>query len=447
MQARWSPSFRFTEFQLLVAPGLLTIVGLLTIFLAPRRSLDWSWSDIWVSLAYVGIVAGISLTFGLRGFRGDQTLLPLTATLAALGLLMVQRLMPDLARRDPGYAGLAAKQLIYLGLGLAILWGTVVVVRPLPWLRRYKYTWLLLTLALLGVTMVFGTEINGARLWLQIGPFQAQPSEIVKITLVVFMAGYLEDKRDLLGSSWKIGFLRLPPVPYLLPMGLMWAASLMVLVVQNDLGSALLFFGIFLTMLYVASGRIVYVSVGLLSFAFACWGAYRRFDRIGIRVQNWLDPWQDPLASGYQQVQSDYALASGGLLGTGLGMGRPAAIPEVQTDFVFSAIGEELGLLGALAVLALYFLLVMRGFAIALRARDGFARLVAVGLTTILGLQTIIIVGGVIRLIPLTGITLPFVSYGGSSLLTNFLIVGLLLNISGQGARHRVAKRGIVHER
>jgi len=344
---------------------------------------------------------------------------------------MIQRLHPALAARDPVYANLAQKQLIYLGVGLATLWGTVIIFRRLDWLRRYKYTWLLLSLALLAVTMVFGQEINGAKLWLTIGPVQVQPSEIVKVTLVTFMAGYLDDKRELLGSSWRLGFVRLPPIPYLIPMALMWIASLAVLVVQNDLGAALLFFGIFLTMLYVASGRAVYVIIGLASFSAACWGAYQLFDRIGIRVQNWLDPWQDPLDTGYQQVQSDFALATGGLIGVGLGKGQSYYIPEVQTDFVFSALGEELGLLGTLGVLALYLLLVMRGFAIGLRAQDGFARLVAIGLSSIIALQTIIIVGGVLRLIPLTGITLPFISYGGSSLLTNFLIVGLLLHISG----------------
>lgn len=425
------PRLRFTEIQLLVAPSLMAVVGLLTIFLVPKADVEWRWGDIWVSLAYVGVVYAISLSFGLFGFRGDQVLLPLTVTLAGLGLLMIQRLHPSLAARDPAYVGLAQRHLIYLTAGFAVLWGTVLVFRRFDWLRRYKYTWLLVSLALLGITFVFGEEISGAKLWIRVGPFQAQPSEIAKVALVTFLAAYLEDKRDLVGSSWRLGLLRLPPVPYLLPMGLMAAASLCILVVQNDLGSALLFFGVFLAMLYVASGRIVYVTLGLIAFAGACWVSYRLFNRIGIRVQNWLDPWQDPVFGGYQQIQSDYALASGGLLGVGLGKGQPANIPAVQTDFVFSALGEELGLLGTLGVLTLYLMLVMRGFAVALRVDDGFARLVAVGLSSILGLQTLIIVGGVVRLIPLTGITLPFVSYGGSSLLTNFLIVGLLLHISG----------------
>ena len=428
------PTLRLTEFQLLVAPALMVVVGLLTIFLAPRDAVDWRWSDIWVSLAFAGIVAAMSLSFGLLGFRGDQVLLPVTAALAGVGLLMIQRLHPDLAAVDDVYANLAFKQLVFLAAGLAVLWGTVAVLGNLNLLRRWKYTYLLLSLALLAATFVFGQEINGARLWIDLGPVQVQPSELVKVTLVVFLAAYLDEKRDLIGSgvTWKVGPLRLPPIPTLLPMGLMWSSSLVVLVVQNDLGSALLLFGIFLGMLYIASGQALYVVAGLASFAAATWAAYAAFDRIGIRVQNWLDPWRDPLDTGYQQVQADYALATGGLFGTGLGLGRPWSIPEVHTDFVFAALGEELGLLGAVGILALYLILVMRGYAIALSAADGFARLLAAGLTTALGLQVVIIVGGVVRLLPLTGITLPFVSYGGSSLLTNFLIVGLLLRVSAR---------------
>ncbi len=427
---RQRPIVRFTELQLLVAPSLLMIVGLLTIFLAPRGSSEWTWSDITISLVYIGVMFAISLSFGLFGIRGDETLLPMTMALAGMGLLMIQRLQPDLEALDAGYAGIARRQLIYLGLGLALMWGTVIFFRHLCVLRRYKYTALVLSLTMLAATVIFGTEIYGAKLWISIGPFQAQPSEIAKVGMVIFLAAYLEDKRDLIGWSWRLGPLSLPPIPYLLPMVIMWAACLMILVLQNDLGTALLFFGIFVVMLYVASGRLVYVTSALLSFAAGCWYAYGAFGRIGIRVQNWLDPWQDPLDSGLQQVQSDYALATGGVFGSGLGMGQPWRIPVVATDFVFSAIGEELGLLGTLGILALTFVLVMRGYYIALRITDGYARLIAVGLTTILALQTMIIVGGVIRLIPLTGITLPFISYGGSSLLTNFIIVGLLIHLS-----------------
>ena len=429
----YRPTWRMTEFQLLIPPGLLAIVGLLTIFLVPKGLVAWTWGDIWVSLAFAGLALGINLSFGIRGFRGDQVLLPLTATLAVIGLLMIQRLHPDLARIDDGYALLAQRQLLYLAAGTAIMWLIVMLAGPthlMSLLQRYKYTWLLLSLALQAATFFFGTEINGARLWITVGPVQIQPSEIVKVTLAVFLAGYLAEKRELIGSSWRIGRVSLPPLPYLVPMGVMWAACLLTLVALNDLGSALLFFGIFLTMLYVASGRAFYIVAGLASFAVACWLAYLAFARILIRVQNWIDPWQDPNDSGYQPIQSDFALASGGVFGSGFGQGRPTFIPEVQTDFIFSAIGEELGLLGSLAVLALFFLIVMRGFAIALRAQDEFVRLLAVGLAATIGIQTVIIVGGVTRMIPLTGITVPFISYGGSSLLTNFAIVGLLLHMS-----------------
>src|SRR5665811_1251199 len=301
----------------------------------------------------------VSITLGLRGFHGDQTILPLTTMIALIGMLMIQRLHPDLAANEPGFATLAQRHLLYLGAGLLIMWLT-----------------------------------------------------------------------DLLKSSWRVGGLKLPPIPYLVPMGVMWAMSLLTLVVLNDLGSALLFFGIFVSMLYVATGGFVYVVVGLGSFAAACYGAWFAFDRIAIRVQNWLNPWTDPLASGFQPVQSDYALASGGVFGVGFGYGSPTLIPEVQTDYIFSAIGEELGLLGALAVIALYLLFVLRGFTIAMRARDGYVQLLAAGLSSIIGIQTVIILGGVTRVIPLTGITLPLISYGGSALLTNFALAGVLLYIS-----------------
>lgn len=428
------PGLRLTELRLLVAPSLMAVVGLLTILLVPRGVADWTWSEIVVSLAYVSLVVTISLGFSALGFRGDQQVFPLVTMLCGLGLISIQRLQPDLTAMNPAYGGLAQRQVLYLGLGLVLMWSTVLLVR-LDWLRRYKYTWLLLTLGLLVVTFIFGQEINGARLWLAIGPLQAQPSELVKLTLVTFVAGYLADRREALEAGWRLGPLNLPPVPYLLPLVLVWVGSLAVLVVQNDLGSALLFFGIFVVMLYVATGRVGYVITGLAAFAAGSWLAYQFFGRIDVRVQNWLDPWQDPLQWGYQQVQSEFALASGGLFGVGLGRGEPYYIPEVQTDFVFSALAEELGLVGVLGILACYLLLVTRCFAIGLRADDDFRRLVAIGLGASLGLQTLIIVGGVVRLIPLTGLTLPFVSYGGSSLITNCLAIGILLRVSHESGR------------
>lgn len=435
MATRYRPTLRLTEFRLLLPPALLAIVGLLMIFLVPTGRVEWSWSDIGVSLAFAAAVLGMSLTFGVRGFRGDQVILPLVATLAIIGILMIQRLHPDLTALDAGYATLAQRQLLFLVIGLAVLWLTVMLAGPLnvmDWLRRYKYTWLVVSLALQAATFVIGTGPpgSGAKLWIAAGPIQIQPSEIVKITLVIFLAGYLDDKRELLGSSWRLGRVSLPPIPYLAPMGLMWLASLLTLVILNDLGSALMFFAVFLTMLYLASGRPIYVAIGVLTFAIACFGAWRAFSRVEIRVQNWLDPWQDPFVAGYQPIQSDFALASGGILGTGFAQGSPWYIPAVETDYIFSAIGEELGLLGTLALLMMYFLLTVRGFTVAMRVQDGFAQLLAAGLTSIIAFQTIIIVGGVIRIIPLTGITLPFISYGGSSLLSNFAVVGLLLHIS-----------------
>lgn len=427
--------FRFTEFQLLVVPSLLAVVGLLTIFLARTGEVSWTWSDIWVSLAYVAMLFGMTIWFSLSGFRGDQVLFPIVATLAGIGLLVIQRLHPVLVERDPNLANLAQRQVMFLAIGLILLWAMMTFVRRLDWLRRYKYSWAVLGLGLMVATMIFGQEIYGARLWLNLGFVTVQPGELVKVLLVVFLAGYLDDHRDLITSTYDIGPLRLPPIPYLLPMILMWLFSLMVVVLQNDLGTALLFFGVFLTMLYVATNRLLYVVVGLTSFAGAVYVAYQMFDRIAIRVQNWINPWSDPLNAGFQQIQSEYAMAAGKLFGTGLGYGYPQYIPVVETDYIFSAIGEELGLLGTVAVLMLYMLLVARGYFIAMRARSGFARLLSVGLTTILALQTLIILGGTVRLIPLTGITLPFISAGGSSLLTNFLIIGLLLRASEPGAR------------
>lgn len=257
MPARYRPTLRLTEFGLLIIPAVLAVVGMLMIFLVPTGRVEWTWGDIWVSLALAGAVLGISLTFGIRGFRGDQVLLPITATLAVLGMLMIQRLHPDLTALDEGFATLAQRQFLFLAVGLAVMWLVVMLAGPfkvMSWLKKYKYTWLIVSLGLQAATFVVGNGPpgSGAKLWISAGPIQIQPSEIVKLTLVIFLAGYLDDKRELLGASWQLGRISLPPIPYLVPMGLMWAASLLTLVVLNDLGSALMFFALFLTMLYLA---------------------------------------------------------------------------------------------------------------------------------------------------------------------------------------------------
>ena len=435
---RYRPSLRLTEFNLLLITAAITFIGSLTIFLVDKGSVEWNWRDVSVGLAAAAAMVGVNITFSLRSFRGDQVLFPITATLAMLGMIMIQRLTPDLVAINENYGFLSSRHLLYLAVGLVVMWLVVMLSGPLrvmEWLPKYKYLWLLGTLALQAATFFIGTEVGGARLWIEIGPIQIQPSEISKITLVIFLAAYLDEKRDLLTEPWIVGRLQLPPIPYLLPMGLMWGVSLVLLVALNDLGPALLFFGIFVVMLYLATGNRIYVAVAGLSFIVACWFAWTFFSRIEVRVNNWLDPFWDPYGVGYQPVQSDYALSAGGVFGTGLGQGHPTFISQVQTDYIFSAIGEELGLLGALAMLALYFSWVLRSFIISMRAQEGFVQLCVAGLAASLGIQTLIIIGGVTRLIPLTGITLPFVSYGGSSLVTNFGVVGLILFFSSRPKR------------
>lgn len=421
---------RAVELRLTLLASLIVVSGAWLLTVEDESTVLIFWPEWRLPATLAVLFLAVPVLWSATRFRGDELLYPSVAILAALGYVTVLRLSPDLAAIGRGAPDSDVRQMLYIAAGLVIAFTVGRFFRAWHLLRRYKYTVLVLCIALLLVTFVFGTPINGARLWISVGPIQIQPSEIIKIGLVLFLSAYLEEHRQLVGSNWRVGPLDLPPIPYLLPMMIMWGTSLVVLVVENDLGSALLLFSIFLVMVYVATGRSIYVLVGSVTFACACWAALAMFDRVAIRVQNWLDPWQDPRFSGYQQIQSDFAIASGGVFGTGLGRGEPWLIPAVETDFVFSAIAEETGLLGTLAVLAVYGVIVVRGFSIGMRQRDGYLRLVAIGLSASLAIQTIVILGGVLRLIPLTGITLPFVSYGGSSMLTNFAMIGLLANVS-----------------
>ena len=433
---------RRAELQLLFLPAVCAILGLLTLVTVRTGVARWGWRDMSVGLVIVIAFYLVSVIFSAMGFSGDEMLFPLTAALSMLGFLMIQRLGPAVSPE----AHLAEKQLAYLVVSLVLMAGIALGFkrRHLRLLRDYKYTWALIGIGLTAAVMVFGVEINGARLWFNLGFFYFQPAEMLKIILVVFLAAYLSEKRELLNAPYLLGGrLRLPPLPYLLPALILWGLSLSIVVVEKDLGQGLLIFGVFLSMLYLSSGRVGYVIVGLAAFAVGAYVLYRIFPHVQTRVVIWLDPWSRGLGTGSQLVQSQYALATGGIFGTGLGLGDPTNIPLVQTDFVFSAIGEELGLLGTMAMLLFYAFFVFRGIRIAIDTVDDFSRYLAVGLTTVVGLQAFIIVGGTTGLVPLTGITLPFISYGGSSLLSNFIIVGILLAISAMKPGRAVAIPGV----
>jgi cell division protein FtsW (lipid II flippase) len=322
---------------------------------------------------------------------------------------------------------------------LVLFTGTLLLVRDYHALANYKYL-----IGFAGVLMLLlpaipgiGHEVNGAQLWVRIGGFQFQPGEFAKVLLVIFFAAYLAERKELLSiASRRVAGLHVPDPKHFGPLLLMWGLSLAVMILEKDLGSSLLFFSIFLVMLYIATARVVYALIGSALFAIGAWFSYTAFDHVQTRVRVWLDVFDPKLVNdeSYQMAQSLFALATGGLFGTGLGQGRPEIIPAAETDFVFSALGEELGLFGTAAIVVCFLLLVGRGFRTALVARDDFGRLLAAGLTAIFGIQTVIILAGVTRLLPLTGITLPFMSYGGSSLLANFVLIAILIRISHQAA-------------
>jgi cell division protein FtsW (lipid II flippase) len=377
----------------------------------------------------------------LAGRRTDQLLLPSVAMLGGISLLLMERLPQDLVvQRFFGSAyGLADVQLIWLVGAIAVATTLGIVIRSDSWLRQYKYTWAAAGVGLLLLTFVLGTEINGQRLTLEFGPISGQPSELLKVILVVFLAGYLSENRALIvEQDTRVGPLRLPPLPYLAPMVAMWAIALGIVVVQRDLGAALLFFGVFLALIYAATGRISLVLIGLVLFLLGSAAMANLFEHVRTRIDVWLDPFADPLGAGYQVIQALHAFARGGLLGVGLGAGLPEVggrppIPEIHTDFPFAALGEELGIVGLLAILGIYLVIVQRGLRIGVAAADDFRSLLAIGLALVIGIQAFIIAAGNLKVLPLTGVTLPFISYGGSSLLANGLVVGLLLALSDKG--------------
>lgn len=361
--------------------------------------------------------------------NADPALLPIAGMLAGIGFAVIFRLDAGLSPEEK----LAQEQVTWLLVGLGAFVLTLFLVRDDRQLDAFTYTLGLagLVLLLLPVVPGIGATINGARLWVRLGPISFQPSEFGKVLVVLFLASYLAGKRELLAQG--VGRLGLPRVKDLGPLLLAWGASLAVLFLEKDLGASLLYFAVFVVMIWIATGRPAYLVLGLLLFAAGAYLGYLAFSHVQLRVDYWLhalDP-QRVFDQGYGQIaQGQFALASGGLVGTGLGRGSPTLIPYAATDFIFAALGEELGFLGTAALLTLYLGLIGRGMRTALQRTDAFGKLLAAGLTASIALQTFVIVGGVTRLIPLTGVTLPFVSYGGSSLVANFVILALLIRVS-----------------
>jgi cell division protein FtsW (lipid II flippase) len=441
------PRLRRNETGLLALVTVAVLLGFVT--LRSQQAIDaghdrLTIGDPTVPLVYLGSVWAVHLLFVLTGRRSDQFLLPAVALLGALGLLLANRLPQSLVVQQfgPYELGLGDLQLLWLVVGLAIIAWLAIAVRSDNWLRLYKYSWAGAGIALLLAVFLFGREVNGARLTLCVGPVCGQPSELLKVLLVVFLAGYLSDNRGLLATQrTRLGPISLPPLPYLLPMLAMWAIALAVVIVQRDLGAALLFYSVFLAVLFVATARWSYVALGAVLFIAGSIVLYAAFPHVRTRIDIWLDPFADPLGAGYQTVRALFAFGRGGILGTGLGAGLPtaggaAAIPAVHTDFAFTALAEETGYLGALAIIGTYLVVIERGLRIAARSGDDFRALLAAGLTLTIGIQTAIIVGGNARLIPLTGITAPYLSYGGSSILASAVAIGLLLAFS----EHEAAK-------
>ncbi|MBR3226757.1 MAG: FtsW/RodA/SpoVE family cell cycle protein [Atopobiaceae bacterium] len=419
-------SRRTTELLLLCA-GALPVVLIYAMYVMNMNvELSVGTLAVPIGLFAAFAVAHVAIRFLAPG--ADPVILPITFVLSGIGIAFVTRLKPELA----------VNQVMWLFVSIAAMVGTLIVVRNIDKLLEYKYTLGIAGIVLLVIPMVFGTEHGGSRLWISIGPFSFQPGELAKVLIILFLAAYLSENRELLSASTKsIGPIALPEPKMLAPVFAMWGVSLLVVIFERDLGSALLFFTFLVVMIYVATGRVSYVIVSLVLLLVGAVLCYFAFSHVRNRMQIWFDPFEHP-DGGYQIIQSLYSLADGDLVGTGIGKGLPTLIPVVESDFIFSAIGEEMGLLGGSAILLLYMILAVRGFATAARAKSDMSAFTAVGLTTAIAFQAFLIVGGCTRLLPLTGVTLPFMSQGGSSLLASFIIVGLLLR-TGDEATGREA--------
>jgi cell division protein FtsW (lipid II flippase) len=424
----FSLSYRNRELVNLFVVALLTGFGFASVYIARQDVV--STGSLSYALFFFALYLAAHVVARIAVPQADPYLLPMAALLTAVGVTEIYRLDPDNAFR----------QGLWIVVGVAAFSATLLLLRhDYRRIESYKYLFGLTAIALLFLPAlpVIGEQINGARLWVHVGGIQFQPGELAKIMLIVFLAGYLREKREVLAQGRLKDFG---------PLLAIWGAAMLVIVETNDLGSALLYYGIFLAMLYVATARGWYAAAGLVLFIAGSALLYQAVPRVRERVSIWIDPWAHVHTTGYQITQSLYSIGNGGFSGKGLGRGVYATtsghplIPQLNTDFIYSALAQELGLVGSAALLLVFMVFCLRGFRIAMLAQDGFSKLLAVGLTFGFALQTFIIVGGVLRIIPLTGITLPFVSYGGSSVVANFiLLAGLLLVSHRANASSRLA--------
>ncbi len=411
------------ERMLLLLAGCFVLVGAIGLHLAYAPFTRGHLAFVLLSFSLSFVTAHLALR---RLPARDPLLLPAAALLSGWGLLMVGRTAPNFLPR----------QATWLMLSTLAMVAVTEVGKDLQWLQRYRYTWLAAGLVLLAATLVLGVNPSGSgpRLWLNLGGAYFQPSEPLKLLMVVFLASYLADRRRLLVSEgWKVGPLRLPPLAYVGPLLAMFGVTVLLLAAQQDLGAAMLFFFTFLSMLYLATGQWGYVGAGVILFGAAGAVAYTTSTRLALRVHAWIRPWPGAADWAFQIVQSLLAFGTGGILGEGLGLGFPTFIPAVHTDFTFAAIGESFGLVGVLAVIALYGVLLLRGFRAAVRARRPFERFLTAGLTAGLIIQAWVIMAANVKLAPIAGVTLPFLAYGGSSLLCSFIALGLVLRVSSSG--------------
>ena len=412
------------KLHLLLPPLGILLLGTGVLLFAHRLT-----ADLLLLPWLAAVIIGAFFTQFILGRRDgtDLTLFPAAMLLASLGLIMIGRLKP----------ALFLTQMRWLLLGLIVYLFLVFLGERVLRLLSYPYLLGVFCLLLLCSALFFGTEIGGSRNWIVFGPFAVQPSEFGKIVIIMFLAAYLTEHREVLTlPRHRLLWLKLPVLRFIAPLLLIWGIAILMFVVQRDLGSALLFFGIAVSMTYMATGRKSYVALAFAFFLGAAALSYSFFSHVRVRFNIWLDPWSDPSGSAYQVVQSLFALGSGGVWGAGFAHGHPNLIPEVHTDFIFAAIAEELGLLGSLGVMLVFALFFYRAIRIALACREETRMLLAAGIAVVFLLQAFIIIAGVTKFLPLTGITLPFVSYRGSSMIASFMLLGILTVLSKKENRH-----------